>query len=759
MSTSTDASGSLAGGDDVRRAVGEWFDRPRGELALRLVIGTLAVVLSVYTFYYAVTLEFVRVRHSNIFLGIGMALFFLYETLKHRYGTGDVEAYRDRERAPEGSVLARARDVGGSFDWVLTTVEAALTLGAAYYVETNFDRLLNDAVVLGYTDTDFLVGAVIVVLVADATRRAYGWAITSVVAAAIAYAMAGPWLPGFLGHTGMTWQEVARYGAIGLSGTYGFILGVGTTWVAVFIIFAGMAKTFGALDYILDAGQSVGKRMRSGVVQVAVVSSMAMGSITGSAAANTATTGSFTIPMMQRQGVRDDFAAAIESVASSGGQMMPPVMGVAAFIMADILQVGYVRIIQAAIIPALLFYFSVGIAVQFVVLRFGWTTERDLSGRSLWGTLFSKGTLFSIGYLAVVAVTFVAARSVTSALLAGLAALGALVAVRFAQSVATQSGTTAARADFGNSVAGFFGGAHFAVPMVVLVYTLVVMRLTPLSAGLYTAVTLVATIFVRRLVVDDSPLWGVVNATTGTVRGLRDGAVDMSPLVGVLAAMGIIISMLTQTGLAQKISIRMVGIAGGVLIAVLVMAMFLSILFGLGMPTPAAYILVVILVAPGIIEVGVPDIIAHLFVFYFAMLSAITPPVAVAVAVGSRIANANFMQTGFQALRIGAPGFLIPFALVANPSLVYWELPATPIYTVIVFIGVVALVAATTAYDGTHELGWGHRIAYFTLSVAALYAPMLLVQAAAALLAVAGLVLAQMGRLPLSGTSGDVGGR
>ena len=759
MGTSTDASGSLTGMGDVRAGIRRWFDRPRGELALRSLIAVFGIVLSVYTFYYAVTLEFVRVRHSNIFLGIGMALFFLYETLKHRYGTADIDAYRDRERAPADSVLARARTVGGSSDWLLTLLEAVLTLGAAYYVETNFDRLLNDAVVIGYTQTDYLVGAVIVLLVADATRRAYGWAITSVVAAAIAYAMAGPWLPGFLGHTGMEWTQVARYGAIGLSGTYGFILGVGTTWVAIFIIFAGMAKTFGALEYILEAGQNVGKRLRSGVVQVAVISSMAMGSITGSAAANTATTGSFTIPMMQRQGVRDDFAGAIESVASSGGQMMPPVMGVAAFIMADILQVSYVRIIQAALIPALLFYFSVGIAVQFVVLRFGWTTERDLSGGSVWQSVFNANTLFTVAYLLVAAVAFVAVRSVASAVVAGVAALAAMAVARFGQSLVTQSGTSAARADFTDAVARFFDGAHFVVPMAVLVYTLVVMRLTPLSAGLYTAATLVVTIFVRRLVVDDSAVWGAVNASTQTARGLRDGAVDMSPLIGVLAAMGIIISMLTQTGLAQKISIRMVGLAGGVLIAVLVMAMFLSILFGLGMPTPAAYILVVILVAPGIIEVGVPDIIAHLFVFYFAMLSAITPPVAVAVAVGARIANANFMQTGKQALRIGAPGFLIPFALVANPSLVFWSFPATLVHAGIVFIGVVALVTATTAYDGTHELGAAHRLVYLVLSVTALYAPMTVVQAVAALVAVSGLALAQMGRLPLSGASENVGGR
>ena len=741
MSTNTEAGNR----GDERGFVARWrAGRSRAELALRGTITALAVALSVYTFYYAYSLVFVRVRHSNVFLGAGLALFFLYEALKHRYGTEEMVAYRDRKRAPDVSALDRVRRTLGPYDPAVLVIEAAVAVAATAYVEWHFDRLLNDAVVLGFTGADYVVGALIVAVVTDATRRAYGWAITSVVFAAIAYAMAGPWLPGFLGHTGMTWQNVARYGAIGLSGTYGFILGVGATWVAVFIIFAGMAKACGALRFILDGGQRLGRRMRSGVVQVAVIASMAMGSITGSAAANTATTGSFTIPMMKEQGVRPDFAAAIESVASSGGQMMPPVMGVAAFIMADILQVSYVRIIQAALVPALLFYFSVGIAVQFVVLRFGWTTERDLSGPSP----FTAGALVTVGYAALAIGAFAAARSVlrTSAVAAGVGALAVVLVVRGLQSVATRSGGEAARADFEGSVERFFGGTHFAVPMGVLVYTLVVMRLTPLSAGLYTALTLVGTIFVRRLFVDDSPAAALREWLLQTVRGLRSGAIDMAPLVGVLAAMGIIISMLTQTGLAQKISLRMVGLAGGVLVAVLVMAMFLSILFGLGMPTPAAYILVVILVAPGIIEVGIPEITAHLFVFYFAMLSAITPPVAVAVAVGSRIADANFMRTGKQALRIGAPGFLIPFAFVTNSSLIYWSFPATLVHTAVVFVGVVALVAATTAYDGEAVLGPARRLAYLALSLIALYAPMTVVQAGAALAIAAGLAIAQLER-------------
>ncbi|WP_129114943.1 TRAP transporter permease [Halegenticoccus tardaugens] len=659
-----------------------------GDRILRGTASLLAISLTAYTLYYAYDLPFVQLRHSNVFLGAGVALFYLTEALKRRDGAEGTDADDRTDAAmridaderstgvadrPAASSDGPGRSIA-SIDGIVCLLSAVAAIGVAAYVEVNFQRLQSEAPVIGFSDLDFLVGAVIVVLVADATRRAYGAAITGVVLAAILYAMAGPWLPGFLGHTGMGWTDVARYGAIGLTGTYGFVLGVGTTWVAVFIMFAGLAKSYGALDYVLDAGSEVGTELRSGVVQVAVIASMAMGSITGSAAANTATTGSFTIPMMQRQGVRDDFAAAIESVASSGGQMMPPVMGVAAFLMADMLQVPYVDVIKAGLLPALLFYFSVGLAVQFVVLKFGWTAER--------------------------------------------------------------TGTFDARV--------LRRGVHFAVPLAVLVYTLVVVQLTPLSAGLYTMAAMVATMYVRNLYVDGLSIGTLRDTTAQTLDGFREGAVEMAPLVGVLAAMGIIISMLTQTGLAQKISLRMVALTGGVLVAVLVMAMLLSILFGLGMPTPAAYILVVILVAPGLIEVGVADIVAHLFVFYFAMLSAITPPVAVAVAVGSRIADANFMRTGKQAMRIGAPGFLIPFALVANPALVSWSLPATPVAALVVSVGVVALVAAATGYDGRNDLAPSFRVGYLALAAVALFAPVLAVQAGAVAVILAGLGLVHL---------------
>jgi len=225
-------------------------------------------------------------------------------------------------------------------------------VGATAYVEHNFDRLLSDAPIMGWSQTDLLIGVVIILLAVDATYRAYGKAIAAVVAGSLLYAttMIGPLLPGVFGHSGLGWEQISRNGAIGLSGVYGFILTVGSTWVAIFIMFAGIAKVYGLMDFIIDASQETQKSLKSGVVHIAVVGSMVMGSITGSAAANTATTGSFTIPMMKDQGIRKDFAAAIESVASTGGQMLPPVMGVAAFLMADMLGISYVRVIQAGIL-------------------------------------------------------------------------------------------------------------------------------------------------------------------------------------------------------------------------------------------------------------------------------------------------------------------------------------------------------------------------------------------------------------------------
>ncbi|MDS0478614.1 TRAP transporter fused permease subunit [Natrinema sp. 1APR25-10V2] len=631
------------------------------------LIYVFGVALTVLTIDYARTLRFAEpIKYANVFLGIGLALYYFMEA--REYLVDDPFAGRVLSRLVPDSPLVRRN--GARLLAALAVVIALASLFATGYVHFHFGRL-QSAYTVGYSTLDILVGLLIIFVVTDATRRAFGYLFTSVVVFSLVYAFVGPLLPGIFHHSGMSISRIARESAIGLMGTYSFILRIGSTWVAIFIMFAGIAKAYGALDYVLGVGREMGTSLRTGVVQIAVVASMIMGSITGSAAANTATTGSFTIPMIKDQGIREDFAAAIEAVASSGGQMLPPVMGVAAFLMADILNVSYLRIIRAGIIPAALFYISVGVAVYLLVLKFGWTTD-DIEP-------FDYTVLLS--------------------------------------------------------------GLHFAIPLAVLMYTLVVLRYTPLAAGLYTVATIVGVMYVRNILVgvfgveyadgsvqaDTSTVsagdvvWNVLGTTRQTLDGFKQGAVEMAPLVGILGSLGIILRMVQGTGLSGALSQQMVSIAGGVLFFLLVMAMIASILFGLGMPTPAAYILVAMLIVPSVIAVGVPRITAHMFVFYFAMLSAITPPVAVAVAIGSSIADASFPRSCVQALRIGAPGFVIPFAFITNNSLIYWSLPETLIALPLVLAGTTALVVVTIGFDGAHELSYPVRALYLVAALGAMF--------------------------------------
>ncbi|WP_328517214.1 TRAP transporter permease [Haladaptatus caseinilyticus] len=756
--------------------------RSMPEKVLLSTVVLFAIGLTSYTIYYAWARPFPQIIHGMIFLHFGLALYYLHLAF---------ERMTEGPSVVDGSILSRVNESiqqrYAQLDTVVCLVMATLAGITGYYFVTEYGRLTGDAILLGYSNTDLTLGLIVVVMILDATRRAYGWSIALVGVISILYALYGTYFPGFLNHTGLGLQDVTLYGAtqVERSGVYGFITQAGAKYVAIFIMFAGLARAYGILDVILDLSQRLGKRLRSGIVHVAVVSSMAMGSITGSAAANAATTGSFTIPMMQRQGVREDFTAAIEAVASSGGQIMPPVMGVAAFLMADFIGVPYVRIIQAGLFPALLFYFSVAIAVQFAVLRYGWTSEKDESTGGLLEVTFSKGALLVAVYFALSVGAFYIARQVLtlSLLVAGIVTLVMLLFSRYVHGVASGS-DEGGWSELQTAVARFCHGRYFLIPMAVLVYALAVMQLSALATGLYTVLTLIVVMYVRDLTLllttgtsDDA--WVVAGydgavsdfgstvstvprqlcaTTIKTLCGFKQGALDMAPLVGVLAAMGVIIKMLTQTGLSGKISLRMVALASGILVIALFLAMVTSILFGLGMPTPAAYVLVAALLTAPLQELGVTEITAHLFVFYFAMLSAITPPVAVGVAVASRIADSGFLVSAKQALRIGAAGFLIPFALVANDSLVNWTVTGTPIAVFCVFIGTVALTAVTIGFDGQHVLQLPHRLVYLALALGSMYGSALsqfvgggvatTVQLATALLALLGLSLAHIDRLP-----------
>ncbi|WP_254838479.1 TRAP transporter permease [Natronomonas marina] len=653
------------------------------ERTLVATVYVLAVGLSLYCLYYAFFTPIAATRFANGFLGIGLALHFLWQIRSSESATESAstdmvppETNEGAEATAPGTEPRNARFRSRISEWVRRTVGldlaafrsriegqwsvayvlfALASLGLSLYVELNFDRLLDTAPAVGYTSMDITAGALAIFLVTYATYLAYGWVLAGVVVGSLIFAYLGPIMPGVLRHPGVTPREMTIVGAMQLSGIYGFILSVGARWLSLFIIFAGMAREYGAIDYISDIGQELTNVFRTGVVHVAVVSSMIMGSINGSAAANTATTGSFTIPMMKRQGVRSDYAGAVEAVASSGGQMLPPVMGLAAFLMADILNISYFRIVQYALFPALLFYFTVAVTIHLAVYKFGWDTEPE--GR------FDLTVISS--------------------------------------------------------------GAHFVVPFGVLIYTLLWLRYTPMAAGKWAVVSLLVVMLLKKVTTEGVSLGTAKTGIGDVFRGFKQGALELAPFVGVLGSLGLAIGMLNQTGVTQKISVNIIGLAGGGLLLTLFLTMVISLLFGMGMPTIAAYLLMVVLVTPALVEVGVEPVVTHLFVFYFGMLSAITPPVAISVVIATEIARSSFISTAKQSLRIGLVGFIVPYVFVRNTSLLFWSYPETILQLGIVTVSLLGLAVALTAYDWKDDLNLFGRSTYGVLAIVGMFGPML----------------------------------
>lgn len=606
---------------------------------LSYIIGLFLVL---FLLWFAYSYPFSRTRFSNIFLGFGLFLYYIKLIIESKA----VEADWDR------IITIKSKSI---YFFLL----AILSIFSCLYIEFHYARFEQSAFIQGYTHLDYLIGGIIIYIVGDSTYRAFGSPIVVVMISTICYAVFGSYLPGIFGHGGFSPFQIAEIGVLNLDGVYGFILGVGVTWVAIFIVFAGMLHQYGAMEFMTKVGNEASAAFRTGIAEFAVIASMIMGSITGSAAANTATTGSFTIPMFKEQGIREDYAAAIEGVASSGGQLLPPIMGVAAFLMADILGIPYLNVIQAAIIPALLFYLSVTFSVYLILIKHGWISDGDGEFR----------------------------------------------------------------------ISSLSDGLYYLIPMGVLLYTLIILRLTPLSSGLYTIITTVFVINIDNYVNKGIHVNSLIDSLETTVKGLHRGIMNFTPLIGALASIGFIVMILQQTGLAQEISMNLVAVAGGVLIFLLIFAMIASILFGLGMPTPAAYLLVVILVAPAIIEAGLGELLSHLFVFYFAMLSAITPPVAIAVLIGARIAEADFISSCKQALRIGGVGFLVPFIFAYNPSLIYWSFPTTGIYLSFSIFGILIITCSLIKHNPYRNIGNYEVISYLAVSLVVLFVPSLLIRA------------------------------
>jgi TRAP transporter 4TM/12TM fusion protein len=469
---------------------------------------------------------------------------------------------------------------------------ALLGLVAAGYVAVRYPDLVNS--IFLRPPEAYIPGSIVVLLTLEALRRTAGWALVVIVVCAIVYAMLGDMLPGRLGGRAQDWQKLAAYFAFDINGILGVPMAVATTVVVAFILFGNLLSATGGSNFFTDAALLTMGRFRGGSMKIAVAASGLFGSISGSAVANVVATGVVTIPMIKRAGYPAHKAAAIEAVASTGGQLMPPVMGAAAFLMAEFLQVPYSSVVLAALVPGLLYYAALFIQADLEAAR--------------------------AGIAPVDAKDIPPARRV-------------------------------------------LGGLHFLLAFAVLIYALFSLNWQPERAALLASVMAVASAVVFGY-------QGVRPAWRKLVATLAQTGIAVIEIIIICAAAGMVIAVLTVTGLSFNLTYGLVQLGAGSPVLLLLLAAAACIVLGMGLPTLGVYVLLAALIAPALVEVGIDRMAAHLYVLYFGMMSMITPPVAIAAFAAAGLAGASAMRTGFEAVRFGWTAYVVPVLFVASPSLI-----------------------------------------------------------------------------------------
>jgi TRAP transporter 4TM/12TM fusion protein len=492
---------------------------------------------------------------------------------------------------------------------------------------------------------DLVVAGLCVLLVLDLARRIHGWPLVITASAFLLYGYAGPLVPGFMGHRGYATVEILEFLYTTTEGLFGVPIQVSATYLVIFIMFAAFLERAGISALFNDLAFAAAGRSKGGVGKVAVLSSALMGTVSGSGLANVTTTGAVTIPMMKRHGFQPHYAAAVEATASMGGQIMPPVMGVAAFLMAERLNVPYSRIALAAIVPALLYFLATAVQIHLHASRLDVQPAAAPAARRIWTILASDGyLLFPIGLL--IAFLFLG----YSPIYAAIVSMASTVVVSCA------AGT-------------IIGLRHDG------------------SAR-------------ERLDVVRGELSARAASPAGILGSIEIGIRNTVSVAVACAVVGIIVGIVLLTGAGLKLSSAIVMAAGGMLAPTLVLAMLACFLLGLGLPTIPTYIITSTMAAPALTKLGVDRIAADFFVMYFGVLANITPPVALAAYAAAGIAGANPLRTSVAAVKLSIAGFIVPYVFVYSPIMLGVDFSAGAMVHVVLtsVAGVVALGAAMEGY-------------------------------------------------------------
>jgi TRAP transporter 4TM/12TM fusion protein len=579
--------------------------------ALKWLVAVIAVTMSLYHMYVAGFGPPEAVIFRGTHLMFALALVFL---------------------------LYPSRPGGGAAWRVLDVILLALGLSFVLHVFFNYTAFTNRIIYIDdLTAADQFFSVVAVLMVLEGTRRVIGWALPITALAFLAYA-------GLFTQVKLVVLMEQVY--LSTEGIFGSTLGVSASYVMLFVIFGAFMEKSGTGQLFMDFAMSITGSSAGGPGKVAVVSSSLFGTVSGSAVANVMVDGPITIPLMKRTGFRPPFAAAVEAVASTGGQLMPPVMGAAAFVMAEFLSVPYAQVAVWAVVPSLLYYVAVFFAVHFEAKRYKLAgVPKDELPRFMQ-VMAERGHLFTPILI----------------ILAGL----------------------------------FMG---YSAPLCALVGALSCLPMALLRRSTRAVVT-----------------W------KATFEALEEGAKNALSVAMACACAGIVIACVTITGLGIVFTQIVIALAQSTLILALVLTAVAGIILGMGMPTTPAYIVMVALLVPAVIKMGVVAPAAHMFAFYFAILSAITPPVALAVFAAASLAKADLWQTGFAAMRAAAPAYIVPFMFVYEPMLLLivkdWgeEWPFVLWSVVTATVGVICLAGSLFGWLLAHASAW-QRVLLFVAAM------------------------------------------
>lgn len=489
-------------------------------------------------------------------------------------------------------------------------------------------------------ETDYIVALIGTLLVIEGARRVVGWPMITIAILFVLYALFGRMLPGIVAHRGLGLHELVNYLYYTTEGIFGTPMGVSSTFIYLFILFGAYLETTGLGKFFIDISNAIAGWASGGPAKVAVISSALEGTVSGSSVANVVGSGSFTIPMMKKLGYGKDFAGAVEAAASTGGQLMPPVMGAAAFLMAEFVGVPYMEVVKAGVIPAILYFTGIWLGVHFEAKKLG------LKGMS--------------------------------------------------------------RDEMPSYKSIFIERGHLVIPLIAIIYFLS-SGYTPMRAALVGIALAIISACLRK-------------STRITFKDFVNGMINGSKgILGVLiacATAGIIIGVVTKTGVGLKMATALLDLAGGHLMPAMVFTMITSLILGMGVPTTANYVITSTIAAPALVQMDVPVLAAHMFVFYFGIVADITPPVALAAYAGAGISGGDPLRTGINASKLAIAAFIIPYIFVLSPEMLMID--ATPFGILFscttAILGMVGVAAAMGGYF-TRRLNKAQRILLFVAGI------------------------------------------